>query len=200
MNSAPRVDRGRAVSQAALLTVCVTGMAACSPEAQEPDDSTAQVNYAIPESVCGVSTDALGLTPLFPPGDTIEESHHESSKRNSCYYDVDGALMLAIQSGIVADSSANPPQLRPENVDVEPVTVPGEHTAHIWPGQAYAVGVCNDGEEERAFMVLISSREPADPEASVELLSEVIHPVVDALEERCAELNDSGDLDSGSDD
>ncbi|MFX4294165.1 hypothetical protein [Streptomyces bohaiensis] len=187
----------------AAATLLLAAASACSSVlSPETTKETATRNYDIPPDMCGISTSEIDMSDFFPPGEQIEESRHERDNWNACYYDIDGEMQLAVSAGIVdeADISRAPGfLLRDEELDAEPVSPPGGHPVNIWPSSARAIGTCTFRGLDRDLEIHLSSFSYETHEESVAALSRVIHPVVDALEERCAELNDSGDPDSGSD-
>ncbi|GAU71098.1 putative hypothetical protein [Streptomyces sp. NBRC 110611] len=126
-----------------------------------------QVNYAIPEEVCGITVDQDLLRPLFPPGDRVQfdgDVLSDGKKAKSiCQYYVDGNTALLV------DSKRNS-----ENVTAEQLAKPIARAVNskMWSqsdgriagfdGNAYGTTNCSGtpsdthGEPARTFTLKIS--------------------------------------------
>lgn len=162
------------------LIVAATTTAGCS--------FSESTEFVVPDDICGVSTRDVGLEAAFPAGTPFEEAHEVRENSEYCHYRVDGALTFSLGARVAMypDLTTPPDEWAdPAGPYADPVAVPGEHAVAVWPGLAMAEGECEFRGEPYPLEVQIITEYPQDPAESIEFLSGIVHPVVDALEQRC---------------
>ncbi|NJQ04426.1 hypothetical protein [Streptomyces lonarensis] len=175
-----RTRNRRGYIAAAVLLSSALSVAGCS--------FSESTEFVVPDDICGVSTRDVGLEAAFPAGTPFEEAHEVRENSEYCHYRVDGTLTFSLGARVAMypDLTTPPDEWAdPAGPYADPVAVPGEHAVAVWPGLAMAEGECEFRGEPYPLEVQIITEYPQDPAESIEFLSGIVHPVVDALEQRC---------------
>lgn len=160
-------------------------------------DGSAEREYAVPDTLCGLQLPQRLYDPLFPPGSGSPDSSDLSryfpylDTNESCSVSVEGEDVILVQTW-AADSFADflqrpgPEDLAGEYdlADGEPVD--GPYDAMVWPGLALAGTPCEPGEAVAigSFTIAVEAAYPEDDEESVRVLTELIQPLMAAALEQ----------------
>lgn len=126
-----------------------------------------QVNYAIPDNLCGLSVDHNLLQPFFPPGDRVEfdgDSFDGRKAKSFCQYYVDGNTALAVD-GKRSSQDETAAQLAKRYADPAHLKSWAQSGGRIagYAGTVFGTATCSgkpsdsDGQPARTYSLEISA-------------------------------------------
>lgn len=169
-----------------VLSLAALLLAACSGE------DKSEVEYALPDTLCGVHIGKEAIEPFFPPGTNLEKSGDalDNGKYGSgCTYAVDGSPALLVSTFFHEDiptarQIAEQRATRFGRGDADKITVGTSGDFALYSRGAMAVKVCpgysseTDGLPRKSFSVEILAYYPKDLSKSGKALTQLLKKIV----------------------